>query len=225
MATISETSLSKASPTYVTAGSNALGKDDFLKLLVEQLKNQDPLNPLDGTQFASQLAQFSSVEQLSNINTNLETNTSTTTLMAQSIGNSLATTMIGKEIKGSGNTLKWDGTTPVKFGYTLEAAAANATVTIYDAAGHEVQTIDAGGVLKGDNTLTWDGNSGVMEPGTYTFKVNATDADHKSMTSASYTFGTISGVRFTASGTVFLVDGVEVPVANILEILNGATHG
>ncbi len=225
MATISETSLSKASPTYVTAGSNSLGKDDFLKLLVEQLKNQDPLNPLDGTQFASQLAQFSSVEQLTNINTNLETNTNTTTLMAQSIGNSLATTMIGKEIKASGNTLKFDGTTPVDFGYTLANAAEKATVVIYDANGHEVETIQGAGTLAGDNSLKWDGKDGVMPAGNYTFKVKATDAEGKSVTSASYTFGNITGVRFTSSGTVFLVDGVEVPVANILEILNGATHG
>jgi flagellar basal-body rod modification protein FlgD len=225
MAIISETSLSAAAPTYATSSSSSLGKDDFLKLLVEQLKNQDPMNPLDGTEFASQLAQFSSVEQLTNMNSNLETSVATNQLMAQSIGNSLATTMIGKEIKATGNTLKWDGETEVKFGYTLDTAAANATVRIYNAKGQLVQEIEGASLLKGENWLTWDGNEGVQPKGDYTFRVDAKDADGKTVAASGLTLGTITGVRFTASGTVFLIDGVEVPVANILEILNGATHG
>lgn len=225
MATISETSLSAAAPTYATASTSTLGKDDFLKLLVEQLKNQDPLNPLDGTEFASQLAQFSSVEQLTNMNSNLETSVATNQLMAQSIGNSLATTMIGREIKATGNTLKWDGKTAVKFGYSLDTAAANATVRIYNSKNQLVQEIEGAGLLKGENWLEWDGNEGVQPAGEYTFKVDVKDADGKSMTASGFTMGTITGVRFTSSGTVFLIDGVEVPVANILEILNGAAHG
>ena len=226
MATISETSLSAASPTYATASSSSLGKDDFLKLLVEQLKNQDPMNPLDGTEFASQLAQFSSVEQLSNMNSNLEASVSTNQLMAQSIGNSLATTLIGREIKATGNTLKWDGETPVKFGYSLAVAARSATVKIYNASGDMVQEIEAGGTLKGDNwPEAFDGNGGVLPKGEYTFKVLVTDDNAKPMNASAFTMGTITGVRFTASGTAVLIDGVEVPVSNILEILNGATHG
>ena len=119
MATISPTSLSAATPTYATSASGTLGKDDFLKLLVKQLQNQDPMNPLDSSQFATQLAQFSSVEQLANINTNLEASISTNQLMAQSIGNSLASSMIGRDVKASGNTLQWNGTDEVRFGYTL----------------------------------------------------------------------------------------------------------
>lgn len=225
MATISETSLSAASPTYATASSSTLGKDDFLKLLVEQLKNQDPMNPLDGTEFASQLAQFSSVEQLSNMNSNLEASVSTNQLMAQSIGNSLATTMIGREIKATGNTLKWDGETPVKFGYSLEAAARQASVRIYNAKGEMVQEIEGAGILKGDNWLTFDPGEGIQPKGEYTFKVVVTDDNAKPMTASAFTMGTITGVRFTASGTVVLIDGVEVPVANILEILKGTTNG
>jgi flagellar basal-body rod modification protein FlgD len=225
MATISQTSLSAASPTFATASSGTLGKDDFLKLLVAQLSNQDPMNPLEGTEFASQLAQFSSVEQLSNISTSLETNTSTTSLMAQAISNSLATTLIGKEIKATGNTIKFDGTTPVDYGYTLASAAKTATVRIYDKHGNLVEEIEGAGRLEGDNKMTWDGKGGALEAGEYTFKVDAIDEEDASITTSSFTFGTIDGVRFTASGTMFVVDGVEVPVADILEILKGTTNG
>lgn len=228
MATISETSLSAAAPNYVTSSASVLGKDDFLKLLVEQLKNQDPLNPLDGTEFASQLAQFSSVEQLTNMNTNLEASVTTNQLMAQSIGNSLATTMIGKEIKAAGNTLQWDGENDLRFGFTVGTVGLKSTVKIFNADGELVKQIDSTDIPAGDTSLTWDGTnlSGrTVEKGKYTFKVEVVDANEKAMENSSFVLGNITGVRFTASGTVFLVDGVEIPVANILEILNGATHG
>lgn len=227
MATISPTSLSAATPTYATAASGTLGKDDFLKLLVKQLQNQDPMNPLDSSQFATQLAQFSSVEQLANINTNLEASVATNQLMAQSIGNSLASSMIGRDVKASGNTLQWNGTDEVRFGYTLGTAGEKATVRIYDADGEVVRVID-GTALAGDTSLTWDGlndSGSEVKEGAYTFKVEVTDAQDKDMASASFILGSITGVRFTSTGTVFLVDGAEIPVANILEILNGAGHG
>ncbi len=228
MATISETSLSAAAPNYVTSSANVLGKDDFLKLLVEQLKNQDPLNPLDGTEFASQLAQFSSVEQLTNMNSNLEASVTTNQLMAQSIGNSLATTMIGKEIKAAGNTLQWDGEHDLRFGFTVGAVGLKSTVKIFNADGELVKEFNPTDIPAGDTSLTWDGtNLGgkTVEKGKYTFKVEVLDAKEKAMETSSFVLGNITGVRFTANGTVFLVDGVEIPVANILEILNGATHG
>ena len=227
MATISPTSLSAATPTYATTASGTLGKDDFLKLLVKQLQNQDPMNPLDSSQFATQLAQFSSVEQLANINTNLEASVATNQLMAQSIGNSLASSMIGRDVKASGNTLQWNGTDEVRFGYTLGTAGEKATVRIYDADGEVMRVID-GTALAGDTSLTWDGlndSGSEVKEGAYTFKVEVTDAQDKDMASASFILGSITGVRFTSTGTVFLVDGAEIPVANILEILNGAGHG
>jgi flagellar basal-body rod modification protein FlgD len=227
MATISPTMLSTSTPTYASKASGTLGKDDFLKLLVKQLQNQDPMNPLDSSQFATQLAQFSSVEQLANINTNLEASVTTNQLMAQSIGNSLASTMIGRDIKASGNTLQWNGTDEVRFGYTLGADGSKSKIRIYDSTGNVVRVMD-GGVDAGDSTVTWDGLNDSSKPvpaGTYTFKVEVTDAQDKDMTASTFVLGTITGVRFTSTGTVFLVDGAEIPVANILEILNGASHG
>ena len=92
--------VTSSTSTSATSGSSTLGKDDFLKLLIVQLRNQDPLNPTEGTEFAAQLAQFSSVEQLTNINSTLTESLATNKLLTQSIGNSLATTMIGKTVKG-----------------------------------------------------------------------------------------------------------------------------
>ena len=96
------------SATSQTTTTKTLGKDDFMKLLLAQLKNQDPLKPLDGTDFAAQLAQFSSLEQLSNMNTelkNLSVNQMTMNY-AQSVN------MIGKDVvTNSGNSLVVSGPT------------------------------------------------------------------------------------------------------------------
>ena len=228
MATISPTLLSSATPTYATSSSTVMGKDDFLNLLVKQLQNQDPMNPLDSTQFAAQLAQFSSVEQLANINTNLEASLATNQMMAQSIGNSLASSMIGRDVKASGNTLQWNGTDDVRFGYTLGAEGLKGKIGIYDSTGMLVKEFDATDLTTSDAQVTWDGtdiSNHAVPAGKYTFKVAVTDALGADVEASTFVLGSITGVRFTSNGTVFLVDGAEIPVGNILEILNGAGHG
>lgn len=222
-ALLSTSSAAKGSPS-----SAILGKDDFLTLLITQLKYQDPMNPLDGTEFAAQLAQFSTVEQLANMNDTLEASVTTNQLMAQSIGNTLATTLIGKDVKASGNSVQWTGDSAVRFGYTLSSAADSVTVKVYDEAGTLVRTMTDTSVEGGDNTMTWDGkddSGATMAAGKYTIAVEAENASGAAVTSSTFLFGTVEGVRFTASGTVFVVDGMEIPLANILEILQGKTDG
>jgi flagellar basal-body rod modification protein FlgD len=136
--------MSTAGTGLYDSRSTAMGKDDFLTLLLTQLQNQDPLNPTDSTEYTAQLAQFSSLEQLSNINDNLEY----LHLFQASINNAQAVTFIGKEVMALGNeiqvnetieqgamdagrqTVIWDGTdqngNPVADGnYTFEVMAVD----------------------------------------------------------------------------------------------------
>jgi len=207
-----------------TAPKSALGKDDFLKLLVSQLQNQDPMNPMDGTQFASQLAQFSSVEQLSNINTTLQASMNASSLLNQSISNALSTTVIGKEVRAAGTSFNYSGTGDMKLGYTLPSAAVSAQVKILDQNGAVVRTINGTGVAAGDADLKWDGltDSGDRAAaGHYTIQVNALDSAGKAVTSTPFFYGIVSGVRFKSTGTVFVVDGEEISLSNILEVSQG----
>ena len=207
-----------------TTGKSVLGKDDFLKLLVTQLQNQDPLSPMSGSDFAAQLAQFSSVEQLSNINSTLTQSVSANQLLSQSISNALAATFIGKQVRASGDTFALNSTGNVKLGYTLASAADTVTVNIKDGTGAVVRTLQVHGTDKGDNTFTWDGNDDhnqALPPGTYTFAVSAKDADGKNINSSGFSFGTVTAVRYKSNGTVFVVDGLEIPLSDILEIMNG----
>lgn len=204
--------------------SASMGKDDFLKLLVNQLRFQDPMNPLTGTEFAAQLAQFSSVEQLSNINTNLTQSLQANQLLALSINNALSATIIGKEVKATTDAFHFDGTKNVTLGYSLPSNADSATVKIYDGAGNLVKTINQTGTDKGDNTIAWDGtndNGKTLAAGNYTFAVSAKNSKGESVAASGFIIGIVDSVRFKADGGVFVVDGMEVPLAKILEIRKG----
>jgi flagellar basal-body rod modification protein FlgD len=220
--------VSSSTTTTSTTSKSVLGKDDFLKLLITEMKNQDPLNPMQGTEYATQLAQFSSLEQLSNISDTLTESVSTNQLMTQSISNSLATTMIGKSVRSSTNSINFTGSGEATLGYTLSGAAKTVDVKIYNSAGSLVRTITVNDADSGDGTVTWDGltdKGAQLSSGTYTFQVSAVDANGNDVTSSTYMTGKITGVRFTTSGTVFLVDGVEVPLSKITEILDGTGNG
>lgn len=163
-----------ASAAATTSSRNAIGKDEFLKMLIAQLKNQDPLNPLDGTAFTAQLAQFSSLEQLQNINTQL----SSFTKQQQSLGNAQAVTLIGNEVLARGNTVQAAGS-PVALSYQLAGDAAEGLVRIYDANGEFVDALVFQNQRQGLNTLTWSPPSSLT--GICTFEVSATDRAGKAV--------------------------------------------
>ena len=137
-----------ANAAATTSGKNVVGKDEFLKMLVAQLKNQDPLNPLDGTAFTAQLAQFSSLEQLQNINTQL----SAFTRQQQSLSSAQAVTLIGKEVLARGNTVQAAGS-PVALSYQLAGDAAEGLVRIYNADGEFIDALSFQNQKQGLNTL------------------------------------------------------------------------
>ena len=220
--------LTSSPSTAATTGKSALGKDDFLKLLIVQLRNQDPMDPMKGTEFATQLAQFSSVEQLSNINTSLTESISANQVMTQSINNALASTMIGKSVKASSNSFNVTESGEMNLGYSLGKDAATVTVKIYDDSGVLVRTITIDGAQKGDGTAVWDGrddHGNKVAAGTYSFSVAAVDSAKTAITATSFVTGTVTGIRFKSDGTVFVVDGVEIPLSQIIEIVNGKGNG
>ena len=131
-----------SSATGTTTSNKTLGKDDFLKMLLAQLKNQDPLNPVNGTDFAAQLAQFTSLEQMTNMSTQLQNMSSAqnASTEAQSIS------LIGKQVTTSaGNNFAVNADTTA-LTYSLDKDATQVTVSIYDANGTLVNTLNFGSV-------------------------------------------------------------------------------
>jgi flagellar basal-body rod modification protein FlgD len=185
--------------------SPVLGKDDFLHLLITQLQHQDPLNPADSTEFTAQLAQFSSLEQLSNVNGNLVQLQNLET----STNNSQAVSLLGKEITANGNFLKLADGTPTDCEFILEREADTVVVNIYDHTNEFVKAFESENLSAGQHTLTWDGtdrNGNPTGDGNYCFEIMAVDANGNTVNATALFTGTVDTVTFE-NNTPFLVLG------------------
>jgi flagellar basal-body rod modification protein FlgD len=196
--------------------AKSLGKDEFLKLLVKQLQYQDPLNPVENTDFTAQLAQFTSLETLSNIDENI----SHLGILQNSINNMNAVSFIGKQVHAQGNAANYTGS-DVTFDFKLSDFAAEVTVNIYDSDGQLVRTMKKEKVAAGDAQCVWDGKDdegNTVSEGKYLFAINAADYDGASVNAVTYTIGQITGVRYEEGITYLIIGDKEVNIANIKKI-------
>jgi flagellar basal-body rod modification protein FlgD len=224
----STTSTSSSSSTTTSSSSSSsssstLNQDDFMQLLIAQMKYQDPLNPTDSTQYMSQLAQFSSLQQLENLNDKMTTSINANYTLTQSINNTMAASFIGKDVKLTGSSITYDGSDAVTLGYTLPAEANKVTVKVYNSSGALVKTLTATDMAKGDNTISWDGtnNQGnALASGTYTFSVDATASNGSTITPTLFKYGQITAVKYTDSGTVLVINGADYSLSDVTEIVN-----
>ena len=193
--------------------NNTLGKEEFFEMLIAQLKYQDPLNPMDGTDFTAQLAQFSSLEQLSNMNTNLETVASN-----QLLSNQIeAINLIGKNVAAEGDVIETNGTS-AQIVYSLEESISEGTVSIYDSDGSLVKTIDLGYQDAGINSVTWDCSD--VENGSYTFEIEATNSAGESVSVDKYVIGTVTAVNFQEGSTYVQIGDAEVPFEDVVSVVS-----
>ncbi|MCL1827443.1 MAG: hypothetical protein FWG20_05310 [Candidatus Cloacimonetes bacterium] len=197
-------------------GSSIMGKDDFLRLLTIQLKYQDPMSPMNSEQFASQLAQYSQIEALNNINEGIATQT----IVNQSMNNSFMINMIGKDVMSYGDivTLNGEKTT---LDFQLYADAASVKVRIFDDTGKEVSAFEAGALKGGDRKVTWDGmtKEGIKAAdGTYTFTVEAFNKEGISVPVDTMNNGIVTGVVYEGGMPYLLVNGSYVSLGDIVSV-------
>ncbi|THB72579.1 MAG: flagellar hook assembly protein FlgD [Desulfobulbaceae bacterium] len=202
------------------SSKDIMGKQDFLTLLVAQLKNQDPLNPDDPTEFTAQLAQFSSLEQLFNLNESMDNMASSVTSSQQLD----ALNMIGKEVSYADSEFHFDGK-PVQIGYSLDGEAKDVTLSITQN-GATIATIQGTELSKGDHYVTWDGlsESGTPYPtGDYTIVVNASAAS-ESIAAAPLVRSEVTGVDLTGDkGGLLITKSGEVNVLDIKGVYEKGT--
>jgi len=209
-------SATTAAAKTTTTAKNSLDKDGFLKLLVAQLKNQDPTGAgQDPNQMVQQLTSFSSLEQSQQTNTLLQG------LQAQTSGLFQAQTasLVGKNVKvdGSGFNLKSGAAS-----MNLElGAAANVTVTVKDASGKVVATLPQGNLGRGVTTLNWDGrdaSGNVLPDGAYKVDVTATGQDGKAAAFRTSLTMKVDAVTFKDGGIYLASGGNIFSLADVLEI-------
>lgn len=181
-----------------SAGTGGDSEQRFLKLLVTQLKNQDPLNPLDNAQLTSQLAQMSTVSGIEKLNSAFEA------MLAQSGSSQVlqSASLIGRTVLVPGNALGVKQGVDVPFALDMPGAADSVKVTVKSASGDVVRTFDLGALQPGVKTLSWDGktDSGVaVAEGTYTFSVVAMAAE-AGVASAALTYANVASVAQSGTG-------------------------
>jgi flagellar basal-body rod modification protein FlgD len=212
---------------YATQSNSEMDKDAFLKLMIAQLQNQDPLEPLDGTDYSAQLAQFSSLEQLQNINDNLNMSLDANYLLSQSVNNTMTASLIGQDVKIAGDTVTYEGQDTTSIGYDLIAPAHEIEINIYDSNGSLVKTFDDLETKEGQYKLSWDftdNNGNGVAVGDYRVEVEATTLSLDEMEVAQYFIGTIGAVRFSAEGTTIVVNGLEYDISEVFEVIGAVEN-
>lgn len=188
--------------------------NQFLTLLTTQLQNQDPLSPMDSTEFTNQLVQFSQVEQQINSNAKLD---NLVALQLSSIS-TVALGYVGMDISYVSSDMNYDGSTPIDINYALASEGVTTKVNIYDEDENLVYSGNAPGNT-GTNKFTWDGkdsNGNAVEAGTYTVKIDAVDKDGAAIDNSTVVSGHVKGIE-TQDGVVYVLVGDRaVALASII---------
>ncbi len=210
------TSTASSAASSSTAASSTLSTDDFLKLLVTELEDQNPIDPTNTNDFMNQLVSYANFSQQQTMNTQLSTllTSFNSLISANAIG------YMGHTVEAKNDTAALQGGSAT-WGYSLNADAANATITIKDASGATVWS-GAGNTSAGAHSFTWDGkdSSGkqLADGGKYTIEISATDKSGSSVYGYTTTIGKVDGIDSSSGTTMLDIGGVQVSLDSIIGI-------
>lgn len=193
-----------------------LGKDQFLQLLVTQLRHQDPLNPSDPKEFAAQLAQFSTLEQLINMGDQLKTMTAADRVMLEMLNGSSAVSVIGRDILARGEIVEIGPDMSGTVTFDVGGTGGSARVRLFDEAGREVGSRDLGPVTGGRNTVDL-GELKNLQPGIYRYSIEVSNGGTE-VPVQTYTAGHVTGIQYTGEGPVLVCGGVTVPLGAVVSV-------
>ena len=223
--TAPNSSTSSTATTNGTTGTDAapvgpggkLGKNEFLKLLVTQLRYQDPMNPLQGEEMAAQLAQFSSLEQLVNIGDALKTQQAGNDALVAAVTNATAMNTIGKEVTAVGDqvSIPADGKTTVS---CTTAGDGRGTLTIADANGKVLGTRDLGFVSGGEHTFDVGSAAAGLKEGGYRYYIDVRGADGKAVQVETYTTARVDGITYGQDGALLTAGPLRIKPGSIVKI-------
>jgi len=199
------------------SAKKSLGKDEFLSLLIAQLKNQDPLSPMDNTEFTAQMAQFSSLEQLFNVNDNLVS----LQALSASVSNTQALSLLGKEVTAEGNSVYAENGQTSIISFNLGESATSVRIHIIDGEGEVVRTIYRGSLSEGRHEVTWDGmtdGGGTASDGLYGYVVDAVNSSGDQVETDTYMRGIVEAVSMDSGITYVHIGDAKIMINEISEV-------
>lgn len=215
-------SLNTQAPANTNSKSD-VSKDEFLTLLTYQLKNQNPLKPYDTQEFSSTLAQFSQLEQLTELRSLMEDQLEMNSLLGRTMTNSALPGMLGKSATAYSNEVYFSGDDSVSLGYDLPYPAAQGKVKIYDENNVLVNIIELDGkyLESGVHAIEWNGrdfDGDSVAQGKYRFEAEMTESNGAGFSADTFTKGAIEAVRFKSDGTFLVIGGIEVSLNRVSDI-------
>ena len=215
--TSTSSTTSNSDPLAAVAGGT-LDKNAFMQLLVAQMNNQDPLNPADSTEMATQLAQFSSVEQLMNINQTLSAQGSASSALVDAVNNSAAIGLLGKTVTAQSSQIAvgTNGTSSVSTNVT--GAGGDLKVSITNASGVTVASKDLGSVNAGTQSVSLGSLTSGLANGTYTVNFTLTDSTGAVTNPPAMVTAKIDGIQFGTNGAVVTSGPLSFPISAISSV-------
>ena len=196
-----------------------LGKQEFLQLLTTQLRYQDPMNPMDGQEMAAQLAQFSSVEQLVELNTQAKAQADANAAVLSAANNNVALATIGKDVEALGNQvlLPKDKPGDVEVTFAVDTGGGNATLKLLDANGNVVGSRPLGYVGEGRQTVNLGSAASKAGEGVHSYVVEVKNGDEE-VAVESYMTGRVDGVRYGANGAVLTAGPMTIGIGQVIRV-------
>jgi flagellar basal-body rod modification protein FlgD len=205
---------SSASAAGAALSMTSLSADDFLKLLLVELKNRDPSKPMDSSAMLEQFSSLTQVQQTQQANSYLQSLLESTIAAS----NVQAVGYIGKKVSFSGDKIAVTGGSAGTSKFTLAGDANKISVSIYDAAGIAVKTSELGSMSAGTYSFKWDGtnNSGaIVADGTYNVSFSAKDSAGKSISVTTEGIANVAGVVFKNGVAYLVTDAGEIPLSSV----------
>ena len=211
---------SQGASTAPVERTDELQQDAFLRLLTEQLQNQDPLDPMKNEEFVAQLAQFSSLEQLFGLQETMEA----VYLGIASMNNASMATLLGTEVVANGDTIHYSGSGSADLHFETPRAFGTATITVSDENGRVVKTWTVGAHEAGEFSVAWDGKDRDGQPvadGDYQFAIDATDDAGESVDVQTLVVGIVDEMDYSSGTPRPSIQGVSVALESIRRLTSG----
>jgi len=208
----------KQSPATAAIAGGAMGKDQFIKLLVAQMQHQDPLNPTDGQQMATQLAQFSSVEQLMNIGMKLDGQAEGNVALAAAVNNSTAIGLLGKTITVASDEISVGADATSHVDTDVAGSGGRLKLRIVGADGTTLRSEDLGYVAGGPQHVALGRITNGLAAGTYKVAFDVTDAAGKVTNPATTMSVRADGIRYGTNGAVVTAGSRTFPISTVVSV-------